>query len=973
MTRFYLVLIGVLFTFTIAYGQLEEVNHWETIFYSDTTFNYWVSNQGEPDANWRSIDYDVSNWLEGKGGFGYGDSDDQTIIDPCISVFFRRDFEIFDTSAIKSMILAVDYDDAFVAYINGVEIARSNGLNEDFPSYDTFSETQHEAEMYSGGTPQQFIVEKEVLNILLKPGLNSITVQVHNNVINSSDMSSNVFLFAGLSMNETKYLPLTDWFITPVFIEPAQEPLWMSLFKPREITDGKYLQSENVFDTYSISTINITLSDADYTKLMTNYDDNAYLTGTMNYKSSLIEDTIVSNVGIRLRGKAAMTDSKKKSFKISFEEFGNDDRDFYGLDKINLNCDFQDPNLLRTKICTELFRSVAIPAARIGYSKLYINNEYRGLFVNYENIDKDFLDSRFKEKDGNLYKCNNNSTMQYRSAEDYQNVTGWHEGELAYEKVTNDEMNDYSDLARFIKVLNNTPDSSFEKEIEKVFDVDEFLLMLATNVLAGAWDDYWCLSKNFYFYHSLYSDKFIHIPHDFDGSLGTDWFLGNVAYKNVYYWSPNSGRPMVEKLLARDKYRKKYTYYLQILCTWPFSIEALEPEIDRSANLIKNTLINDPYWPVDFGWIASDFDTSLDQAIPRGNVDFGLKEYIKLRRESALSQLEEFAPFIDFVANTIPVANTDIVVSAFVLGQRPVTSVKLIYKIDDATFERQMQDNGSFDALRNDFIYAASIPFIDKYSHIEYYISATDTNGNIARYPQEDWILCNTDYTAPKLYINEFLADNATALSDEYGEYDDWIELYNGEETELDLSGKYISDDITNPKKFRFNNLTISSKSHLILWADNAPEQGNNHVGFKLSKNGEEIGLYDTDVYQNELIDYIQFGLQDKDISYGRTTDGGSVWDYTDVAQDTTTINAKFATQLKYYPNPVISTLFVSSNTTIERIVLKGIDGKIIRSQNVQSPTADINFSTLIDGIYIVTVYGDSDFQTNIKIIKKSF
>ena len=67
---------------------------------------------------------------------------------------------------------------------------------------------------------------------------------------------------------------------------------------------------------------------------------------------------------------------------------------------------------MRAKTCTDLFRQMGVPAARVGYAKLYINGEYRGLFANSEEIDKAFLRNYFTNNDGNLYKCPGGASMQ---------------------------------------------------------------------------------------------------------------------------------------------------------------------------------------------------------------------------------------------------------------------------------------------------------------------------------------------------------------------------------------------------------------------------------------------------------------------------------------------------------------------------------------------------------------------------------
>ncbi len=125
---------------------------------------------------------------------------------------------------------------------------------------------------------------------------------------------------------------------------------------------------------------------------------------------------------------------------------------------------------------------------------------------------------------------------------------------------------------------------------------------------------------------------------------------------------------------------------------WPFSLEAMEPEIDRTANMIRDILTNDPYW----GWDPSDFDNAFDQAISSGNVKYGMKEYIGLRRNSALQQLEEIGPYIKLLKREplLPDDNDPVTVSVLVVDRYDVSSVNLVYKMGDSSVEIEMLDNG---------------------------------------------------------------------------------------------------------------------------------------------------------------------------------------------------------------------------------------------------------------------------------------
>ncbi|MDW8311017.1 MAG: lamin tail domain-containing protein, partial [Verrucomicrobiales bacterium] len=130
--------------------------------------------------------------------------------------------------------------------------------------------------------------------------------------------------------------------------------------------------------------------------------------------------------------------------------------------------------------------------------------------------------------------------------------------------------------------------------------------------------------------------------------------------------------------------------------------------------------------------------------------------------------------------------------------------------------------------------------------------------------------------------INEFMADNVSAFADPQGQFDDWLELHNLTDAPVDLTGRYLSDRATNPRKWPFPPGTvIPPNGFLIVWAD---ENGNDtpglHANFKLSKEGEEILLVDTDANQNQVLDWIVFGAQQTDTSYGRSAADADVWTF---------------------------------------------------------------------------------------------
>ena len=177
--------------------RLEWVAHWETVIDWGDNWYYFLGNN-EPPNNWNQQNFDDSGWLSGPSGFGYGDEDDATEISPVISLYVRRDFTISAIESVLKILLHVDYDDAFVAYINGSEIARANiGSPGAPPPYDQGADSWREAEIYQGGEPNEYLIDQ--VESLLEGGINVLAIQVHNFNLESSDLTLIPFLTLGLN------------------------------------------------------------------------------------------------------------------------------------------------------------------------------------------------------------------------------------------------------------------------------------------------------------------------------------------------------------------------------------------------------------------------------------------------------------------------------------------------------------------------------------------------------------------------------------------------------------------------------------------------------------------------------------------------------------------------------------------------------------------------------------------------------
>ncbi|WP_290699391.1 lamin tail domain-containing protein [Lacinutrix sp.] len=229
--------------------------------------------------------------------------------------------------------------------------------------------------------------------------------------------------------------------------------------------------------------------------------------------------------------------------------------------------------------------------------------------------------------------------------------------------------------------------------------------------------------------------------------------------------------------------------------------------------------------------------------------------------------------------------------------------------------------------------------------------------------------------TSVSLHINEVQSKNDTTYADEFGEYNDWVEIYNFGTTAVDLAGFYLSDNPSITNKYQVlsgdpTKTTVPAGGFLVLWLDNDIEQGANHLGFKLSSE-DEILLVNVDGVT--LIDSLSFDLN-ADESYGSSTDGDSI-NYqvfttptpNATNNDTTLSVDNFnITGIIVYPNPVTNGI-ININSYSENdmeVVLFDLLGKRLEAKFFNN-TLDI--SNLKTGQYFLKIIQDN--KTSIKKI----
>lgn len=128
---------------------------------------------------------------------------------------------------------------------------------------------------------------------------------------------------------------------------------------------------------------------------------------------------------------------------------------------------------------------------------------------------------------------------------------------------------------------------------------------------------------------------------------------------------------------------------------------------------------------------------------------------------------------------------------------------------------------------------------------------------------------------AAKLFINELQSSNQGTITDEYGDADDWIEIVNAGDSAVDMRGFAVADS-SGASQVIAGSVIVPAGAFQLLWADDSPKQGANHLGFKLSgKSGDKLTLKDG---SGRTLDAISFGPTIGQDSYARFPDAAGTF-----------------------------------------------------------------------------------------------
>jgi len=665
------------------------------------------------------------------------------------------------------------------------------------------------------------------------------------------------------------------------FLSFAQE-----LFNSQSIYD----ENGGLFDWIELRDVNVNFYDADYDAFLTqSWLENTKLT----LPASLdIDGLYFDSVAVRYKGNSTFSlpyqwGNPKKPYNIDFNDYDSN-QDLMGYNKLKLANTLFDPTCRKEILGYSLYRNY-LPSPQANFMNLYVNNDLLGLYVNTEAINKSFLDKHFGESDGAFFKCENQALYgfsqgpQYNATLEYLGV----DSTLYLDRYELKSESGYSALIEMIYTLNNDIEN-----IENYLNVDRVLWYLAVNSCILNADTYSLVNVRNYYMYQTENGQFQIMPWDVSESFigGLTFWWGDV--ENLYQASPYHGydpyvanRPLVYNLLSVDKYRKVYDAHIRTIMNDFINTSYFEDKAEELGDISSTSAQNDPNTVFGDGYDSNVYENYwfpyMDEGEEFWNALSGILNTLEERKNFLNDHplINESTPDIEYVLQNIenPQNGDEVIVSSKITN---VNEVELMITTQPDHFNftsYEMNDNGfNGDLVAGDDVYSCIVPFSESGTYVQYYIRANNEDA-ISLSPEKAeyefyYYTVTPEFVGSSLVINEIMASNDQTQADEYGEFNDWIEIYNIGSSDINLGDYYLSDDVNILDKYNFPSVTLGSNEYFIVWADDDEEdQGDNHATFKLSASGEAVYLSDSNF---NLVDGLTFGEQQTDMGYARVPNG---------------------------------------------------------------------------------------------------
>jgi hypothetical protein len=391
---------------------------------------------------------------------------------------------------------------------------------------------------------------------------------------------------------------------------------------------------DGIFSGVQVHTINLRFPRADYWDSLLFYynrgDEQCILA------HAVIDGAAIDSIGVRFKGNSSFGyPNNKKSFRLSFDEFRNDGR-WDGLKGVHLNNMWGDPSFMREKVYLDFCSEAGIAAPRANYARLSINDTLFAFYSLVEHVDKTFLDTRFSNKAGNLFKAVDGIGAGDSLISDF----AWLGADTArylprYELKTDGSLTAWPQLIGFIDTLAHSSDQA--ATLQRDVDLPALNKAIAADILFSNLDSYLNSGRNFYAYFHSKTGMLSWIIWDAGLSFGA--YGGGVSTPEnlpVTYLINPASRPLMATVFREPALVNDYLQTLCALHSSSFTTGRMFPHIDSIAALIRPHIAADQRKM----YTSQQFETNISNDVTiGGSRKPGLKSFLTARSASVQAQL----------------------------------------------------------------------------------------------------------------------------------------------------------------------------------------------------------------------------------------------------------------------------------------------------------------------------------------------
>ena len=720
------------------------------------------------------------------------------------------------------------------------------------------------------------------------------------------------------------------------------------------------------FSSFSQDVFDVGVRNIDIYFSQTNWDDSLDIYYANGLSERLVADSIVidgemdENVGIKYKGISSYFLANVKNPMNIKLDYINNGQSIDGYNVLKLSNGFRDPSFIREVLSYEMARQY-MPSPKATYAKVTVNGTLIGLYTCVQSIDDDFTNENFYERKGPFFKVDITGTsipgcFGPLGILEYYSDTNCYQ--RAYEM---ESTNDWTQLGYFLDTLNN-----HFTEVENVMDIDRTLWMMAfENLIIGLDGPINSIPHNFYLFKDN-NGRFSPLLWDMNMAFGTftsglpsPVTNANLQELDIFHNINDASNKLTTQIFSSDRYKRMYVAHMRTILNEQFVNDNYSTRALQLQQLIDADVNADPNTFYSYTEFIDNTSTSVANII-------GISELMNARI-SYLQGLSEFTATPPVITN-ISTSPTNVLPHSTINITAEITNSNYAYLGYRYTFadkfeKLQMYDDGLHgDGSAADGVFGATITVDAR--DVQYYFYAENTDAGIFS-PERAEKEYHQLPVVGGLVINEIMAGNVNAVADQNGEYDDWVELYNGNSFSLNLNGYYLSDNENELTKWTFPNITIPANGYLIVWCDTAGNsQTGLHTTYRLSSDQEEVYLTDP---TNTVIDAVHYVNMIADKGFARVPNGTGAMQYQDhtynaINQNNTAIvDVNVSGNMRVYPNPSINRIYVLGAT--ESVSVFNMMGQeVFYKQEVKS----IDISNWENGVYFV-----KSGNSVVKIIKQ--